>query len=186
MQNESDYVFKICIVGDDDVGRYSVLKRYLKDAIDELDYFTTMESNFAVKYLDIIPDHSEDSVRLRLHFWFFTEFMDTSRGSDDLRRFFSNASGVMFIFDLTRPETLSTIPEWIEKVYEMVGHRIPIVLLGNKSDLEILVDETEVKRLSEKFEIPYFYASAKLDEQISDTFEKLVSMVFQHQSGLDS
>ncbi len=180
MQNDIDYVFKICVVGEEDVGRLSVLKRYLKDAISELDYFTTMESNFAVKDIEFTPDQSVETIMLKIHFWFFTEFMDTSRGSDDFRRFFSNAGGVLFIFDLTRQETLSSITEWIETVDELVGHRIPIVLLGNKSDLPVTVDETEVSRISDEFGIPYFFASAKKDEQIAEAFEQLITMVYQN------
>ena len=182
MQSESDYVIKICVVGEDDVGRYSVLKCYLKDAINELDYFTTMESNFAVKDIEFRPEQSETVVMLKVHFWYFTDFTDTSRDSDDLRRFFNNASGVLLIFDLTRPETLFTIPGWIETVFDLAGPLIPVILIGNKSDLLIAVDETEVESISERYGLPYCYTSAKLNEEIDEVFKALVSLAYQYRS----
>ncbi len=182
MQNEPDYVLKICVVGAEGVGRLSILRRYLEDAISELDYFTTMESNFAVKDIEFRPSQSEDLVILKVNFWYFTEFMDTSRGSDDLRRFFNKVSGVLLIFDLTRPETLSSVSEWIETVFELAGLEIPIVLIGNKSDLQVKVDETEVKRISEKFGLQYFYTSAKLNQGIDEALTALVSMAYNYRT----
>jgi len=182
MKDNPDYMFKICVVGEDDVGRFSILRSYLKEAITELDYFTTLESNFAVKDVEFIPEHSMTSVMLRIYFWYSTEFMGTSIKNPDLSQFFRQASGVLLVFDLTRPETLEAIPGWIETVFELVGPLIPIMLIGNKSDLQVAVDATEVERISEKFGVPYFYTSAKLNQGIDEVIDSLISLAYEYRT----
>ncbi|TFG04366.1 MAG: GTP-binding protein [Promethearchaeota archaeon] len=58
--------------------------------------------------------------------------------------FFKGTAAVGLVFDLTRPETLDEINVYLEEIRERSGN-IPIILVGNKSDLTKTVGTT-VKR----------------------------------------
>ena len=49
-------------------------------------------------------------------------------------KFFTQATGAILVFDITVPNTLDRLNNWIEDIYQITGE-IPLVLLGNKVDL---------------------------------------------------
>ncbi|MFX0071640.1 MAG: ADP-ribosylation factor-like protein [Candidatus Hermodarchaeota archaeon] len=55
--------------------------------------------------------------------------------------FFKGTAAVGLVFDLTRPETLNKITVYMDDIRERSGN-IPIVLVGNKSDLKQKVGQT--------------------------------------------
>ncbi|WXG43666.1 MAG: Rab family GTPase [Promethearchaeati archaeon SRVP18_Atabeyarchaeia-1] len=50
--------------------------------------------------------------------------------------FFSGASSALIVFDLTRRDTFDHIRDWSGEVRKRIPYPIPILLLGNKADLE--------------------------------------------------
>ena len=48
---------------------------------------------------------------------------------------YSGAHGAFIVCDITRPETLENISEWISNLFK-VTNTIPLVFLGNKNDLD--------------------------------------------------
>lgn len=55
--------------------------------------------------------------------------------------FFSGVAAVGLVFDLSRPNTFHSIDEYFDDVRERSGN-IPIILVGNKSDLKKNIGET--------------------------------------------
>ena len=52
------------------------------------------------------------------------------------KTFYKKADGVMIIFDLTDAKTFESVKNWIDSIKENAEEGVPIILLGNKMDLE--------------------------------------------------
>ena len=47
-----------------------------------------------------------------------------------------NADGIFLIYDITQQKTFDKINEWLNDIKDLKGNDFPIVLIGNKCDLE--------------------------------------------------
>lgn len=52
------------------------------------------------------------------------------------KQFFRRVDGVVIIYDITVEESFEAVGPWIANIHEAVGNDIPIMVLGNKMDLE--------------------------------------------------
>lgn len=76
--------------------------------------------------------------------------------------YYRNADGIMLLFDLTQISTFNNLQNWIESVQEKVQDQLPLVIVGNKTDLiEHQVTTDMIKNLSKKYEVEIFKTSAK-------------------------
>ena len=98
--------------------------------------------------------------------------------------FLKGAMCGIVMFDLSRDQTLISVPEWINTFIKSVGKK-PIILVGNKADLcekgvECVSHEKRreyAERVSETFgfRVPYIETSALYNINVRETFEKLVT-----------
>jgi GTPase SAR1 family protein len=85
-----------------------------------------------------------------------------------------NAGGALLVFDLTRPETLASLPKW-RSCLDNCPPDIPVVVVGNKSDLR---DERQVTfddgfAEAQRMNCEYFETSAESGSGVDDAFSIL-------------
>ena len=169
MVGSNKYFFKICIVGDSEVGKTTILNQYLKRRFVP-DAQRTIGSNFFVKYVKFPEiDHM-----VTLQVW---DLAGQPRFRWVRYAFYKGAKGIVYAFDLTRKETMDSILTWKEEVESKIGI-VPNILVGNKLDL--LTSENRVINLDEISNIQqqisaseYFETSAKIGTKVEDVFSKL-------------
>jgi small GTP-binding protein len=88
------------------------------------------------------------------------------------KRFYSGANSAFIVIDRTREGHLNSIEHWYKDIKQAVSSNIPIVLVGNKSDLEdkIVITENEIKEVADKFGFHYILTSAKSGDNVNDAF----------------
>ena len=96
------------------------------------------------------------------------------------RRFYQGTYGALIIFDLTNKVSFANLGTWIQELWQYNGSGpIPIILLGNKSDLKQTVKDKDVKKyaeqLSEKtkphgFSVSYIKTSALTGDNVDKAF----------------
>ncbi len=116
---------KIVIAGEGGVGKTSFLNRVIHDFFDEKSELTKGIEFFNKKIH--ISLHGDD---YDLIFW---DFGGQDRFRDFLQNFVDGSSAAIFLFDLTRFNTLDKLEEWLEILTEKES--IPILILGTKLDL---------------------------------------------------
>ena len=171
-QNKYEYIFKIILIGSSNVGKSSILKRYIQKVFNDV-YSCTLGVDFFMKSIDV----GEKSIKLQL--W------DTA-GTEKFRSittgYYRGANACFVVFDLTSKPTFECLGEWIENYYKYSNpdSEKNVILIGNKSDLvdKREVKEEEIDRFAKDNNIIYFETSAKDGKNIDESFyyiaEKLI------------
>jgi small GTP-binding protein len=65
------------------------------------------------------------------------------------------------------------LPGWVSSIKKSVKKSIPMIILGNKIDLERQVEKEEADDLSKRLNCEYLETSAKTGENVEIAFEKI-------------
>jgi len=87
--------------------------------------------------------------------------------------YFKGSNGALGVFDLTNPQSLLKVPGWISSIKKSVKKTIPMIILGNKSDLERQVERSEAEDLARRLNCEYLETSAKTGNNVELAFEMI-------------
>lgn len=85
--------------------------------------------------------------------------------------YFKGSNGALGVYDLTNPQSLLKLPGWVSSIKKSVKKTIPMLILGNKSDLKRQVEKSEAEDLSNRLNCEYLETSAKTGENVEKAFE---------------
>ena len=162
MAEEYNYLFKTMMVGD----------FYAKDFFAE-DYMT-IGVDFHTKM--IIIDTIEGPIRCKLHIWVINSH---ERFKSIRSMYYRGSQGAILVFDLESPFSFENLPLWIHEIKANVRPEIPILLVGNKSDLidKRAVFRDEIDRFRQEFNLNYIETSAKTGDRVKECFYTLACMM---------
>ncbi|XP_012576248.1 PREDICTED: ras-related protein Rab-19 isoform X2 [Condylura cristata] len=120
-----DYLFKIILVGDSNVGKTCVVQHFRSGVYSEVRY-STIGVDFTVCSLHV------DGKKVKMQVW------DTA-GQERFRAithsYYRSAHAAIIAYDVTRRSTFESVPQWINEIETYGAANLPIMLIGNKSDL---------------------------------------------------
>lgn len=158
------YVFKIVILGDQAVGKTSLLVRYAHKTFSE-NYSKTIGCDFLVKIID------SEFGQIVMEIW---DLAGDDRFKYLLPEYLREADAAIFVFDLTNKRSYENLNEWIEDFHKENDKDCPILIIGNKADLN---DELITIKDS-KWE--YITTSAKTGDNVEKAFEELGKRIYKH------
>jgi small GTP-binding protein len=169
------YLFKVMVTGEGAVGKTTLVNRYVT-GVFERDYKTTIGSQFAVKLAHISPPETEYAVGIKLQAW---DVAGQARFKAVRKMYYSGAAGVILVYDVTRRRSFTELSKWVQEADESVGTRVPMIVVGNKTDLpDRAVPSDEAKRWAEDQGFLYMESSAKTGEGVADMFSVLSEMMW--------
>ena len=173
MADEYDYLFKSIVVGDGGVGKTALTLRFSKGFFTE-DYKMTIGVDFHVKTISI--DTSEGAIKCKLQLW---DTGGQERFSSIRPMYYRGSLGTILVFDLTNSASFEHLPQWIEEVRANIKAEIPVLLVGNKSDLidQRAVTAEEISRFTKNFNLYYMETSAKTGDGVGDCFYILACLM---------
>ena len=162
---------KVCLVGDEAVGKTSLIRRFVYSTYDE-SYIRTVGTMVTKKDVDM-PDGAH---YVSLMIWDIMGRKDFIELFKDA--YFKYARGIIAVFDLTRPETLLSLREWIRGIRSSMDN-IPTVVLANKVDLadQILIKDVEIEKLCAALSCSWVRTSAKTGDNVEKAFHSLASEI---------
>ena len=89
----------------------------------------------------------------------------------------------MIVYDVTGQKSFEDVENWIKLIEDIKDiNTFPIVLVGNKRDLEErrVITYEKGKEIADKYNIPFFETSAKTNQGIDDAFMKLITTVYNN------
>ncbi len=165
---------KICLVGEANVGKTSLIRRFVHDDFEDK-YIQTLGTKVSKKEMLIKnPDGSETRVDMTI--W---DIMGQKGFRELLKEaYFYGAKGILAVCDSTRRTTLEDLDDWIEGVYGVTG-RIPIQVLANKVDLKDKVElkPQELEQFAKAYDSPFHFTSAKTGEGVEEAFRGLAQRI---------
>ena len=174
----SNLSYKFLVLGDQMVGKTSVLERYVNNTF-KANYLTTIGMDKRFKRLEV--NNTDVDV-------FITDTAGEERFRSLTKMFYKGADGIFVGFSLLDPKTLESINYWIEQINENCSKEYPIslVLFGNKCDDKenIKVKKEEIDAIKNKYDLTYFETSAKDNINIQNLFEYLIKTTIKKRGNL--
>ena len=128
---------KVCMVGENAVGKTSLVKRFVFDQFSD-NYLGTIGTKVKKKVINIRDPDTKEPLEVHLMVW---DIMGHVGFRQLLKEsYFFGANGIVGVCDNTREKTLPQLEGWVNEVQE-VAKSIPLVFLGNKCDL---IDEQQI------------------------------------------
>ena len=156
------YKFKFIVVGDHEVGKTSIVRRFVDNKFS-LDYRATIGLN--------ILSHSYEFLDTNINFiiWDFGAQKYFRRVR---KTYYQGAHSAFIMYDLTNRESYENLDNWYAEINQYIPRNIPIVVVGNKTDL---VDERQVSYqegvdYATSIDASYIETSAKTGENVEDAF----------------
>lgn len=175
MSTNSEVIKKICLIGAGEVGKTSLIKRYILDIFDDK-YLKTLGTKVSKKELIVEYPEKDLNLRLTLLIW---DIMGQATFRSLLQdSYFFGAAGALAVCDLTRSSTLGSLEEWIKSMHRAVGKK-PVIILGNKYDLEDEreIDDEMLKKVAAKYNAEYLYTSARTGENVERAFDEIGKLI---------
>ncbi|KAH3745284.1 Ras family GTPase [Pelomyxa schiedti] len=169
MLEEIEMSLKVLVVGNGQVGKTSLIRRFAKDTYTD-EYKKTIGVDFLEKQF-FVPSVGE-SVKMML--W------DTAGQEEQFsitRNFFSGASAAVIAFSTVDRASFDAIGSWIDKVKAECGP-IAMVLMQNKVDLmdHAVVSNKEVEDAASRFGLRLYRVSVKDNLNVVQLFQYLVEL----------
>lgn len=164
-----DFLFKVLLVGQTNVGKTALLQRFIDDKFHEQS-FSTIGVDYKLKTLDVPVNEVTRTVKLQL--W---DTAGQERFHAITTSYFRGAHAVMLIFALDDIHTFQRMQYWIDVVESQ--HVDYKVLIGNKSDIKPhqVSDEMITEFLKNHPDIRYMETSAKTGRFVETTFVELAT-----------
>lgn len=168
-ESSSEYKFKISLFGPGNVGKTSLLLRYVKEHFSD-SLKKTIGSNFLIKDIEI------EGKQVRLLLW-------DIGGQPQFHKlrtiYFKGSNAALGVYDITSPQSLLKIPGWVSSIKKTVKKTIPMILIGNKCDLDRQVDKAEAEDLAKRLGCEYMETSAKTGDNVEIAFQNITKKVLE-------
>ena len=161
---------KILLLGDSEVGKTSLLLKYIDHVFPE-EHIATIGVEYKVKFI------VKDDYNIKLQIW---DTAGQERFHSITKSIYRNTNGVLFVYDITKKNTFKNIKNWIKDT-ENVDKEIKGVIIGNKIDLDENreIEEDDLKELSNKKNMPALECSAKNNINVNEEFNRLSDELLQ-------
>ncbi|XP_069824634.1 EF-hand calcium-binding domain-containing protein 4B isoform X2 [Dendropsophus ebraccatus] len=164
-----DRLFKIVMVGNSSVGKTSFLRRFCEDSFYP-GTSATVGIDYSVKTVTV------DNCQVALQLW---DTAGQERYRSITKQFFRKADGVVVMYDITSKDTFTAVRQWLNSVEEGAGENIPILMLGNKTDIE---KEREVpcglgEHLAKDCRLIFYECSASTGQNVKESILDLAKIL---------
>ena len=171
--NEEEKSFEqinIFIIGNNGVGKSSLIKRFAKKDKYPGKYLSELAKDKGIKYLE------KGGNFYKLHFFEISSIVDYENNYENNL----NPDGIFFIYDTTNQQSFGDISKFIEYFQDKTGKNIPMILIGSKKDLsdKTIIWPIDGESLAKNKEMKFFEMNiidgTNIDEALNYLVEKII------------
>ncbi|KAK2593504.1 GTPase Ryh1 [Conoideocrella luteorostrata] len=157
--------FKLVFLGEQSVGKTSLITRFMYDSFDNM-YQATIGIDFLSKTM-----YLEDRT-VRLQLW---DTAGQERFRSLIPSYIRDSSVAVVVYDVSNAKSFQNTKKWIDDVRAERGNDVIIVLVGNKTDLnekrEVTTQQGEDE--AKKNNLMFMETSAKLGHNVKNLFKRI-------------
>lgn len=159
--------YKLVFLGDQSVGKTSVITRFMYDKFDN-----TYQATIGIDFLSKTMYLEDRTVRLQL--W---DTAGQERFRSLIPSYIRDSSVAVVVYDVSNRTSFLNTARWIEEVRTERGSDVIVVLVGNKTDLvdkrQVSIEEGDAK--AREFNVMFIETSAKAGFNIKALFRKIAA-----------
>ena len=162
----------IIALGNNAVGKTCFILKYTDNFYNDK-YLATIGVDFKVKSIQL-PHGKEYKIY----------FYDTA-GQERFRSISLNiikyADGIILMYDITNKETFNSISSWMKSIMEIKENNFPIVIIGNKCDLEHerIISKQEGEELAKSYNLNFYETSNKVGINVEESCQDLINQILK-------
>lgn len=167
---------KVCLVGNERVGKTSLIVRYIKNTFSS-DYKTTLGADFIDKEFthENFPELKEKD-KLTITLW---DLAGQSHFEDIASIYIQGSVGIILVYDVSDKKSFTDLSKW-KKICDQSCNKPLYLVIGNKSDLTSEISVDEIKEMENILKISIDTASAKMSVNVTNIFENMAKMLLSH------
>ena len=166
MTEEDVQHYKIIFLGDQYVGKSSILNRFYQDKFEE-DYQATIGLDFHSKNVEI----KGSTIRLLLY-----DTAGQEKFKSLIPMYIRDANIIIVVYDITNKDTFIHTDHWVNETKDLKREDAIFVLVGNKTDLEDkrAVSNKEGEDFATEKGFLFHEVSAKTGEEVQELFTDII------------
>lgn len=175
---DTDPQAKLVILGNPDVGKSSILQRYVSGA-----YTEARENTVGAKFMG--KRVSYQGKHLKLNIW---DTAGQERYQSFSKIYCRDAQVVILVYDHSSPDSLVGMKNWYEAMkHEVLPPDAIFFIAGNKCDRNKFSEELDlqVKEFGDTINAEFFNVSAKTGEGIGELFSRIIIRLIEKNRNLN-
>ena len=170
-ERESEERINIMTLGNSEVGKTSFILKYTENSFQDI-YLATVGIDFKIKNITL----KEKQYKL-----FFYDTTGQEKYKSIALNIIKNAHGIILMYDINKKTSFESIPEWIKSAKDAKGDNFPMILLGNKIDIENEreVTKEEGEALAKENNLDFYETSNKTGINIEEAGLAIVNKILE-------
>lgn len=166
------YEFKVIMLGNVAVGKTAIINRFVDNTFLE-NYKCTLQTAFRSNSINI---DRKSNVNMKI--W---DTCGEEKYKSLTRQYYRDTHGIILICDLTNVDSFNSLPTWLSDIKKYGPKEYDIILIGNKSDLELqrAISSEEIQIFAERENLTYLEVSAKNGINVLLLFERIAEKMIK-------
>ena len=158
IESDFDYTIKLLVIGDTTVGKTNFIRMFIENQFNP-NYMTTSGIDLKTNTINI------KNKKIRVQLW---DTAGQEKYKAITKSLFLKVQGSLIVYDITNENSFNNLKIWVKSIKEECGKQIPILIVGNKNDLneERVVDKNIASEYAKEEKIDYIETSSKTGENV--------------------
>ena len=165
-------ILNFALLGESTVGKTQIIRRFYN-----FEFMTEAIGTIGVDF-QIQTYELKNKNKIKIKVW---DTAGQERYNMVITQLTQNCQGIILVYDITKKTTFDKLNEWYQKLQQKVTKKCPVIIVGNKSDLENYreVKFQDGKLFADKLNCKFFETSAKENQNIKTIFDELINESYE-------